>query len=78
MAIRMISQFLYIFLFIIIPFPKIYVPPLYTIFPILQRKNQLVPFLPPSGHMIYIGEENIKNLTDDIRCFILGGMPGKE
>ena len=32
----------------------------------------------PSGHMIYIGEENIKNLCDDIRCFIQGGMPGKE
>ena len=29
----------------------------------------------PSGHMIYIGEENIKNLTEDIRTFLLGGMP---
>ena len=31
-----------------------------------------------SGHMIYIGEENIKALCDDIRCFIQGGMPGEE
>ena len=29
----------------------------------------------PSGHMIYIGEENIKELSEDIRNFILGGMP---
>lgn len=29
----------------------------------------------PSGHMIYIGEENIHNLCSDIRTFILGGMP---
>lgn len=28
-----------------------------------------------SGHMIYIGEENIKELNDDIRDFIAGGMP---
>ncbi len=26
----------------------------------------------PSGHMIYIGNENIKNLTDDIREFLKG------
>ena len=31
-----------------------------------------------SGHMIYIGEENIKELTDDIRKFILGEDPTKE
>ena len=31
-----------------------------------------------SGHMIYIGEENIKELTDDIRKFILGNDPTKE
>lgn len=31
----------------------------------------------PSGHMIYIGEDNVKELCDDIRCFINGGMPGK-
>lgn len=24
----------------------------------------------PSGHMAYIGEENVKKLSDDIRCFI--------
>lgn len=29
----------------------------------------------PSGHMIYIGEENIHNLCSDIRTFILGGTP---
>ena len=30
-----------------------------------------------SGHMIYIGEENVKALTDDIRTFVLGGNPEK-
>ena len=30
-----------------------------------------------SGHMIYIGEENVKELTDDIRKFILGEDPTK-
>jgi len=30
-----------------------------------------------SGHMIYIGEDNVKELCDDIREFITGGMPGK-
>lgn len=29
----------------------------------------------PSGHMIYIGEDNVKTLCDDIRSFIAGGMP---
>lgn len=29
----------------------------------------------PSGHMIYIGEENIKNLCNDIRAFLQGKMP---
>lgn len=29
----------------------------------------------PSGHMIYIGEDNIKTLCDDIRTFVLGGKP---
>jgi carboxypeptidase C (cathepsin A) len=28
-----------------------------------------------SGHMIYIGEENTKELSRDIRTFILGGKP---
>ncbi len=28
-----------------------------------------------SGHMIYIGEDNCKELCDDIRSFITGGMP---
>lgn len=31
----------------------------------------------PSGHMIYIGEENVKELTTDIRKFILGEDPTK-
>lgn len=31
-----------------------------------------------SGHMIYISEENTTELADDIRSFILGGMPGNE
>lgn len=30
-----------------------------------------------SGHMIYIGEENIKALTEDIRAFVLGKDPTK-
>ena len=29
----------------------------------------------PSGHMIYIGEDNVKALCDDVRDFIEGGMP---
>lgn len=29
----------------------------------------------PSGHMIYIGEDNTKSLADDIRSFLAGGMP---
>lgn len=29
----------------------------------------------PSGHMLYIGEENIKALNDDIRIFLRGGNP---
>lgn len=28
-----------------------------------------------SGHMIYFGEDNCKELCDDIRQFLLGGMP---
>lgn len=32
----------------------------------------------PSGHMIYLGEENCHNLCNDIRTFILGGDPSKE
>lgn len=32
----------------------------------------------PSGHMIYIGNKNIKDLTDDIRTFIDGGKPSQE
>lgn len=28
-----------------------------------------------SGHMIYYGEENVKELCVDIRSFVLGGMP---
>jgi len=31
----------------------------------------------PSGHMIYIGEENIEELCNDIRTFITGGDPTK-
>lgn len=30
----------------------------------------------PSGHMIYIGEDNVKALCDDVRDFLAGGMPG--
>ncbi len=30
-----------------------------------------------SGHMIYIGEDNVKELTDDIRTFLQGGDPTK-
>ena len=30
-----------------------------------------------SGHMIYIGEDNVKELSADIRTFILGGDPTK-
>lgn len=29
----------------------------------------------PSGHMIYIGEENAKQISEDIRSFIQGAMP---
>lgn len=29
----------------------------------------------PSGHMIYIGEDNVKSLSDDVRAFLAGGMP---
>lgn len=29
----------------------------------------------PSGHMIYIGEENVHTLCRDIRSFIMGGTP---
>ena len=32
----------------------------------------------PSGHMIYIGNENIRNLTDDIRLFVEGGKPEQD
>ena len=32
----------------------------------------------PSGHMIYIGNQNIKDLTDDIRSFLQGRQPAKE
>lgn len=31
----------------------------------------------PSGHMLYIGEENIKALNDDIRTFLRGEDPSK-
>lgn len=31
----------------------------------------------PSGHMIYIGNDNIKSLTDDIRAFMKGEIPGE-
>ncbi|MBR2801030.1 MAG: hypothetical protein IKE21_00390 [Erysipelotrichaceae bacterium] len=31
----------------------------------------------PSGHMIYIGEDNVRELTEDIRKFILGKDPTK-
>ncbi|MCI7605545.1 MAG: hypothetical protein MSS69_02180 [Spirochaetales bacterium] len=29
----------------------------------------------PSGHMIYIGNDNIKALVDDIRLFLSGKKP---
>ena len=29
----------------------------------------------PSGHMIYIGEDNVKTLSDDVRSFVEGAMP---
>ena len=29
----------------------------------------------PSGHMIYIGEDNVKSLANDIRDFLADGMP---
>ena len=32
----------------------------------------------PSGHMIYLGEENCRMLSSDIRTFVLGGMPSNE
>ncbi len=32
----------------------------------------------PSGHMIYLGEENCCSLCDDIRSFLNGGMPSNE
>lgn len=31
-----------------------------------------------SGHMIYLGEENVHELSEDIRDFIQGGMPGTQ
>ncbi len=31
----------------------------------------------PSGHMIYIGEENVKALSEDIRAFVQGKAPNK-
>lgn len=31
----------------------------------------------PSGHMLYIGEDNVKALTEDIRSFVLGKDPTK-
>ena len=30
-----------------------------------------------SGHMIYLGEDNVKALCSDIRAFMAGGMPGQ-
>lgn len=30
-----------------------------------------------AGHMVYLGEENIQKVTDDIRTFVLGGDPTK-
>ena len=30
-----------------------------------------------SGHMIYLGEENARALSEDIKELVLGGMPGK-
>ena len=30
-----------------------------------------------SGHMIYLGEDNVRDLCGDIRSFLQGGMPGK-
>lgn len=32
----------------------------------------------PSGHMIYIGEDNVRSLSDDVRAFLAGGMPCNE
>ena len=32
----------------------------------------------PSGHMIYIGEDNVKSLANDVRDFLAGAMPGNE
>lgn len=29
-----------------------------------------------SGHMLYVGEQNCRDLTKDVRTFVLGGMPG--
>lgn len=29
-----------------------------------------------SGHMLYVGEQNSHDLSEDIRCFMKGGMPG--
>lgn len=31
-----------------------------------------------SGHMIYYGEENVTEFCDDVRRFILGGMPANQ
>lgn len=30
-----------------------------------------------SGHLLYVGEQNCHDLSEDISAFILGGMPGK-
>ncbi len=30
-----------------------------------------------SGHMIYVGEKNCRDLSDDVRSFLQGGMPGR-
>lgn len=30
-----------------------------------------------SGHMIYVGEKNCRELSDDVRSFLSGGMPGR-
>jgi len=32
----------------------------------------------PSGHMLYIGDENIKALNGDIKTFVTGGDPTKQ
>ena len=29
----------------------------------------------PSGHMIFIGEDNVRQLSEDIRCFVCGQTP---